>query len=132
MGFFVANLSDAEAKKLAQNPNVEAVEDDIRVYAMCGGIGVEYPDDISLRGSDPQLDDEDIEALAADPYPQFGPDEVPVSRENVQLGAQLTPDIGEDLEFDEFGSRLILCADGSHGGVAPDLAKCHAKNLSHC
>ncbi len=122
MGFFVANLSESEAKKLSENPDVEAVEDDIKVYAMGGGSGGWEPGEMGLAGSDLQLDDEDIDALNADPYPQFGPDEVPVSPENVQLAAQLTPDIGDELEFDESGALLDLGPGGLGEGVSPELA----------
>lgn len=120
MGFFVANLSDNEAKKLRENPDVEAVEDDIKVYAMGGGLGGRAPDDMNLPGSDLQLDDEDIDALAADPYPQFGPDEVPVSSENVLLASKLTPELGEVVEFDEAGALLDL--GPTEERVSPDVS----------
>lgn len=135
LGFLVANLSDGEARKLAQDPNVEAVEDDIRVYAMGGGYGAPSPDDMDLCGTDLQLDDEDIDALRADPYPQFAPDEVPVSRENVQLAAQVTPDVGDALEFDESGKPLFLGADDSSPLLTPDLAEIPPDELvalMHC
>jgi subtilisin family serine protease len=122
MGFLVANLSENEARKLGENPDVEAVEDDIKVYAMGGALGGQAPDEMDLRGSDLQLDDEDIEALKADPYPQFAPDEVPVSPENVLLASKLTPELGEEVEFDESGALMDFRRGALDGGLSAELA----------
>ncbi|MFQ5631843.1 MAG: S8 family peptidase [bacterium] len=98
--FFVANLTDSEAKKLADSPEVEDVVDDIEVYALEQGNDDAF--DAAALG-DLELEPEDTEMLeeAASP-PDWEADADAASPEQFNLMCQLEPSVQEaDLELEQ-------------------------------
>lgn len=89
--FFVANLTGAEAKKLAGSAQVEAVVDDIPVYALGSPFPRGCDEDEFPEPGGLEVEAEDIEAIEANPYPELGPDEEQMSAEQLNLLCQLAP-----------------------------------------
>jgi subtilisin family serine protease len=106
--FFVANLTDSEAREMADKSEVEDVVDDIEVFAleqtpldpMEGEDG--FDDDLAL--GELELDPEDIEALEEDPYPEWNPEDpedILLTPEEARLLTQLDPSVTEeDIELE--------------------------------
>lgn len=99
--FMVANLTDNEAKKIADMPEVQAVVDDIEVFALDEAVPGEEPapfpsDDIEVEAPDLDeenllLEPEDIEALKAEPFPEWDGEEDLFSRETLAASTQIEP-----------------------------------------
>jgi subtilisin len=95
--FVTANLTDSEAKKMADSPDVEEIVDDIEVFAL-GQPPVEDDLGDELALGDLELDPEDTEALeqelAWDPEEEMSP-------EQFSLLTQLEPSLDEaDIELE--------------------------------
>lgn len=103
-GFYVQNLTEAEVKKLKENPEVVDVVDDIDVFALqdtpSGPAEENDSVDEEYDIGSLELDPEDIEALEADPYPELGPDEEQMSPEQFALLSQIEPEIGDEIEHE--------------------------------
>lgn len=128
-GFFCAELTESEAKSIADQSDVVDVVDDIEVYALDdsppgmddgdGGLdGLEDP--ISL-----ELDPDDVEALEADPYPELEAGEELLSGEQLRLLTQLEPELGTDAEIER---QLV---EGAAGDLAqtPELQALPRENV---
>lgn len=93
MGFMVANLSTNEVKKFENDPNVEAVEDDITVYALAeGGSGT----DTSLL----EVDQSDLDLLEGTDQPMFASSDFQIEPEELQHAVQTIPAVDFTAEMD--------------------------------
>lgn len=105
--FFVANLTDAEAKKMANSPEVEEIIDDEKVYAFEEAppyppeVGFEIDDDIEGL----ELNSEDIEELESNPFPELLDDEEQMTPAQLNVLSQYEPAIDEEII--EHEHRLI-------------------------
>ena len=128
--FFVANLTEAEAKKLESSSEVEAVVDDIMVYAFQGDNALAGDDGFGPLAPEP----EDVEALNADPYPEWDPDGDPLmSAEDLAFLSQNEPDVAQAIEIEHLlDSTAGAAADQLQGSAIPraeliKLIKCVIK-----
>ena len=114
-GFFAANLTAAQVKSLESSSEVEAVVDDIMVYAL--------QDDGLFGGDDGfgpvEPEAEDVEALEADPYPEWDPEGEPLmSSEDLALLSQREPDVMEEFETEQLLDSTAKTAADKLQGVA--------------
>lgn len=101
--FFVANLTDAEAKKFDEQPEVLEIVDDIDVFALgdepAGPPPAGLPDADDLMDVDEgvlELDPDDTEALETDPYPEWDGEGSLVSPEMLTASMTVEPEGVED------------------------------------
>jgi len=99
--FMVANLTDNEARKIADMPEVLDVVDDIEVFALDEAVPEEesmpFPKE-ELEAEAPDLNEEhlllepeDTEALEADPFPEWDGEEDLISPETLTASTQVEP-----------------------------------------
>lgn len=131
LGFMVANLSASDAKKLESDPNVEAVEDDITVYALS-----DVPSD--LDSALLQVDNEDLELIEGLDQPELGPEGFEVTPDELQAVTSVAPEIDMETELElmamsgeyrrEAGeAQLPVEAQGLPRDLIIKILKCVAK-----
>lgn len=94
---FITNVTEDEAKKYEGKAGVLEIIEDIPVYATQEDLFEPY------EFGEPDITPEEVEALEADPYPEWNPEEDPdlLTAEQLRLLSQLEPDIAEDLDDED-------------------------------
>lgn len=121
-GFLVAELSDAEARKLADQPDVLAVIDDEMQYAIgpgyVGGVIEDLRDDLVEDFDEAllELNAEEMAALRDELDPELAvPSEEPAEDE-IELAATVTPSLSEEDIATEHA--LIEWIEGGQAGLS--------------
>ncbi len=98
--FLAANLTEEEARKLAEAPEVIEVVDDIDVYALGPAAGGADEGDLAADLETGMLEPADAQWLEAEPYPEFASDEELMSPEQVRLLCEMENPLDDDLELE--------------------------------
>jgi subtilisin len=133
--FFVAKMTDSKAKEWEKKPEVEMVVDDIEVFALGNSSMEDDAFDDGMATGALELEQDDIDALEEDPYPEWDADEEQLSPEQLNMLTQLEPSIDESDMEDEMdllegtaeASAEQLRIPGIPKGTLIKLIKCVLK-----
>jgi subtilisin len=130
-GFFAANLTNGEIKKVKDQPGVVDVVPDIEVFALSEfGAGDVDLGDIQDTG---QLELDGADAiLEQDPFPEWDGEEDMVSAETLRLLSQREPDIDVDAELAALNGLAPSPVSGQQWPISKDKVICIVRSVIKC